>query len=80
MRRPLAAQIPELQAVGAAPEAAKLQWKHANNTLVVSHAKPPAVLQAEQADRNERLQMPVARTPLDDPASMAAAANDCKQQ
>lgn len=46
--------VPELDLLGLPLEQHRLQWHHANITLVVSYAKPPAVLAAENEERAQR--------------------------
>lgn len=46
--------VPELDMLGLPYEPARLSFHHAHATLVISYAKPPPVLQAEEEDRMER--------------------------
>lgn len=46
--------IPELDLLGLPYEGQRLQFYHSNNTLVISYTKPPAMLAAEEEDRQER--------------------------
>ncbi|KAK9806745.1 hypothetical protein WJX72_001124 [[Myrmecia] bisecta] len=60
--------LPELEALKLPLTPAQLQYTHANNTLIVSYAKPLQVLEAEEREREEN-------------RKLAADGNvDCKQQ
>lgn len=63
--------IPELDVLQLPVEPSRLQWHHANSTLVVSYNKPPMVLQAEKEDREARRATK---------ASTEDGNVDCKQQ
>ncbi|KAK3270352.1 hypothetical protein CYMTET_21250 [Cymbomonas tetramitiformis] len=43
--------VPEMKVLGAPLEDSCLQWKHANNTLIVSYRKPEEALKADQEDQ-----------------------------
>jgi len=49
--------IPELDVLDLGYDGQRLQWHHANNTLVVSYAKPPEVLTIEEEERVARRAM-----------------------
>mmetsp|Transcript_18696 Transcript_18696/g.25912 ORF Transcript_18696/g.25912 Transcript_18696/m.25912 type:complete len:201 (-) Transcript_18696:93-695(-) len=66
--------IPELDHLGAPVVDSHLQWRHNNNTLLITYKKPEEVVQAE---KRTQMELKTAKT---GPAESLAADENCKQQ
>jgi len=74
--------IPELDHLGQPLEAAKMQWKHANNTLHITYKKPQEVIDSEMDDQRSLKTAPKAAARTGDTSLRLPSASDegCKQQ